>query len=96
MAWARQTFNDLIQHILLNFERRDIILIVGLILVMLALIQYLGPAYSAIIVIGLYFGIKIYVGKKRQLIQRDVGEGICMECGSKIINKKCTNCDSAE
>ena len=96
MAWARQTFNDLIQHILLNFERRDIILIVGLILVMLALIQYLGPAYSAIIVIGLYFGIKIYVGKKRQLIQRDIGEGICMECGSKIINKKCTNCDSAE
>jgi hypothetical protein len=80
----------------LNFERRDIILIVGLILVMLALIQYLGPAYSAIIVIGLYFGIKIYVGKKRQLIQRDIGEGICMECGSKIINKICTNCDSAE
>ena len=80
----------------MNFERRDIILIVGLILVMVALIQYLGPAYSAIIVIGLYFGIKIYVGKKRQLIQRDVGEGICMECGSKIINKKCTNCDSAE
>ena len=77
----------------MNFERRDIILIVGLILIMLALIQYLGPAYSAIIVIGLYFGIKIYVGKKRQLIQRDVGEGICMECGSKIINKKCTNCD---
>ena len=80
----------------MNFERRDVILIVGLILVMLALIQYLGPAYSAIIVIGLYFGIKIYVGKKRQLIQRDVGEGICMECGSKIINKKCTNCDSGE
>ena len=78
----------------MNFERRDIILIAGLILVMLALIQYLGPAYSAIIVIGLYFGIKIYVGKKRQLIQRDVGEGICMECGSKIVNKKCTNCDS--
>jgi hypothetical protein len=63
---------------------------------MLALIQYLGPVYSALIVIGLYFGIKIYVGKKRQLIQRDVGEGICMECGSKIINKKCTNCDSGE
>ncbi|MDB4839716.1 hypothetical protein OAH75_00145 [Nitrosopumilus sp.] len=80
----------------MNFERRDIILIIGLILVMLALIQYLGPAYSAIIVIGLYFGIKIYVGKKRQLIQRDVGEGICMECGSKIVNKKCTNCDSGE
>jgi len=61
---------------------------------MLGLIQYLGPAYSAIIVIALYFGIKVYVGKKRQLIQQDVGEGICMECGFKIINKRCPNCDS--
>ena len=80
----------------MKFERRDIILIAGLILVMLGLIQYLGPAYSAIIVIGLYFGVKIYVGKKRQLIQQDVGEGICMECGSKITNKKCPNCDTIE
>ena len=60
---------------------------------MLGLIQYLGPVYSAIIVIALYFGIKVYVGKKRQLIQQDVGEGICMECGTKIINKRCPNCD---
>ena len=80
----------------MKFERRDIILIAGLILVMLGLIQYLGPAYSAIIVIGLYFGVKIYVGKKRQLIQQDVGEGICMECGSKITNKKGPNCDQLE
>ena len=80
----------------MKFERRDLILIAGLILVMLGLIQYLGPAYSAIIVIGLYFGVKIYVGKKRQLIQQDVGEGICMECGSKITDKKCPNCDIFE
>ena len=80
----------------MKFERRDIILIAGLILVMLGLIQYLGPVYSAIIVIGLYFGVKIYVGKKRQLIEQDVGEGICMECGSKIVNKLCSNCDASE
>ena len=79
---------------LLKFERRDLILIAGLILVMLGLIQYIGPAYSAIIVIALYFGIKVYVGKKRQLIQQDVGEGICMECGSKVVDKKCPNCDN--
>ena len=80
----------------MKFERRDLILIAGLILVMIGLIQYLGPAYSAIIVIGLYFGIKIYVGRKRQLIQQDVGEGICMECGFKIIDKRCPNCDELE
>jgi len=80
----------------MKFERRDLILIAGLILVMLGLIQYLGPAFSAIIVIGLYFGVKIYVGKKRQLIEKDVGEGICMECGSKIVDKICPNCDKFE
>ena len=80
----------------MKFERRDLILIAGLILVMLGLIQYLGSAFSAIIVIGLYFGIKVYVGKKRQLIEQDVGEGLCMECGSKIIDKRCLNCDKFE
>ncbi|MCG3779214.1 MAG: hypothetical protein MT334_00780 [Candidatus Nitrosopumilus limneticus] len=80
----------------MKFERRDLILIAGLILVMLGLIQYLGPVYSAIIVIAIYFGIKVYVGKKRQLIEQDVGEGICMECGSKIMNKKCPSCDNFE
>jgi len=79
----------------LKFERRDLILIAGLILVMLGLIQYLGPAYSVIIVIALYFGIKVYVAKKRQLIQQDIGEGICMECGSKIIDKICLNCSTS-
>jgi len=79
----------------LKFERRDIILIAGLILVMLGLSPFAGIAYSAIIVIGLFFGIKIFVAKKNQSIQQDVGEGICMECGSKIIDKKCSNCDES-
>jgi asparagine N-glycosylation enzyme membrane subunit Stt3 len=77
----------------LKFERRDIILIAGLILVMLGLSPFLGIVYSAIIVIGLFFGIKIFVAKKNQSIREDVGEGICMECGSKIVDKKCSNCD---
>jgi hypothetical protein len=77
----------------LKFERRDIILIAGLILVMLGLSPFAGLVYSAIIVIGLFFGIKVFVAKKNQSIRQDVGEGICMECGSKIIDKKCSNCD---
>jgi len=47
-------------------------------------------------VILMYFGIKLYVGKRRQSIHNDIGEGICMECGSKIINKVCSNCVSKE
>ncbi len=76
------------------FERRDVILIVGIFLVVLGITQYIRLEYSALIGISLYFGIKVYVGRKRQMIESDVGEGLCMECGFKIIDKKCPNCDS--
>ncbi|MEK0369832.1 MAG: hypothetical protein QQN55_01560, partial [Nitrosopumilus sp.] len=70
-----------------------ILLIVGLLLFMIGLTPFTGLFYAVIIVIIMYFGIKVYVGKRKQSIERAVGEGICMECGSKIINKKCPNCD---
>ena len=78
---------------MLKFEKRDIVLIVGLLLFMVGLIPFMAPAYAAIIVIMMYFGIKVFVAKRTQSIQKDVGEGICMECGSKILDKKCPNCD---
>ncbi len=82
--------------ILLKFERRDILLIVGLLLFMIGLTPFMGLAYAVIIVVIMYFGIKVYVGKRKQSIERDVGEGICMECGSKVFNKKCPNCDHSQ
>ena len=82
--------------ILLKFERRDILLIVGLLLFMIGLTPFMGLVYAVIIVIIMYFGIKVYVGKRKQSIERDVGEGICMECGSKVFNKKCPNCDHSQ
>ena len=80
----------------MKFEKRDIVLIAGLLLFMVGLIPFMSPIYAAIIVTLMYFAIKVYVAKKRQSIQRDVGEGICMECGSKISNKRCINCDHLE
>ncbi len=80
----------------MKFERRDILLIVGLLLFMIGLTPFMAPIYAVIIVVLMYFGIKVYVGKRKQSIERDVGEGICMECGSKISNKKCPNCDYSE
>jgi uncharacterized membrane protein len=77
----------------LIFERRDIILIVGIILVVLGITQYIRIEISASIGILLFFGIKVYVSRKRRMIENDVGEGVCMECGFKIIDKKCPNCD---
>lgn len=77
----------------MKFEKRDILLIVGLLLVMIGLMPFMAPVYAALIVIILYFGIKIYVGKKKQSIQREIGEGICIECGAQISNNRCPNCD---
>jgi len=80
----------------LEFERRDIILIVGLLLFMIGLTPFTGFALAAVMVIIMYFAIKVYVRKRTQSIERDVGEGICMECGSKILDKKCPNCDYSQ
>ncbi len=77
----------------MNFARRDVILIAGIFLVVLGITQYIPIAYSALIGILIFFGIKVYVGRKRRMIENDVGEGVCMECGFKIIDKKCPNCD---
>ena len=63
---------------------------------MVGLMPFMAPVYAALIVIVMYVGIKVFVGKRKQLIEQDVGEGICMECGAKISNKKCPNCDSSQ
>ncbi len=68
-------------------------LIAGIILVIIGLSPFMAPIYAAIIGIVMFFGIKVYVGRKRRMIENDVGEGVCMECGFKIIDKKCPNCD---
>jgi hypothetical protein len=77
----------------LKFDKRDVILIVGLLLFMVGLTPFTGLALAMIIVIIMYFGIKLYVKKRTQSIENEIGEGICMECGSKVLDKKCPKCD---
>lgn len=69
-------------------------MIVGLLLFMIGLIPFMAPLYAALIVIALYFGIKFYVGSRRKSIEKEIGEGICADCGSKISNQKCPKCDA--
>ena len=76
----------------MKFERRDIGLIIGIFLVVLGITQYVPFEYSAIIGVLLYFAIKMYVEWRKKSIRETIPEGICMECGSKITNKKCPNC----
>ena len=81
----------------MKFEKRDIVLIVGLLLFMVGLLPFMAPLYAVLIVSLMYFGVKFYVGRRTKLIQRDIGlEGICMDCGSKIVNKKCPHCNISD
>ena len=81
----------------MKFEKRDVILILGLLLFMVGLLPFMAPLYAVLVVSLMYFGVKFYVGRRTKLIQKDFGpEGICMECGSKIVNKKCPSCDISD
>ena len=61
---------------------------------MIGLLPFMAPVYAVIIAILIYFGIKVFVGRRKRMIQSDVGEGICADCGATIIDKKCPRCSS--
>ena len=77
----------------MGFEKREIILIVGVLFLMIGMLPFIAPAYAVGIAIAIYFGIRVFVGRKKRLIQKDIGEGICALCGEKIVENKCPNCD---
>lgn len=79
----------------MKFEKRDIILIFAVLFVMIGLIPFIAPIYAVIIAILLYFGVKVFVGRRKKIILEKLGEGICANCGEKIINKKCPTCDKS-
>jgi membrane protein implicated in regulation of membrane protease activity len=77
----------------LGFEKREILLILGVLFLMIGLLLFLPLVYAVIIAIVTYFGIRVFVGRRKKQIQKAVGEGICAICGTKIIQNKCPNCD---
>lgn len=78
----------------MNFEKRDIILILGILFFMIGLLGVgLNVVESVGISIAIYFGIKIFVGRRKKFLDKKIGEGFCAECGERIIDKKCPNCD---
>jgi len=60
---------------------------------MIGMLPFIAPIYAVGIAIAIYFGIKVFVGRKRRTIQKSIGEGICAVCGEKIVKNTCPNCD---
>ena len=79
----------------MGFQRRDVLLIAGILFFLIGLIGVgLQPIYAIIISIAIYIGIRVIVGRQKKIISKSVGEGICVKCGERVINKKCPNCDA--
>ena len=68
-------------------------MIAGVLLFMVGLIPFIPIIYAVIIAISIYAGIKIFVGRRKKMLDKKIGEGFCLECGEKIMGKKCPNCD---
>lgn len=77
----------------MKFEKREILLIVGILFLMIGLMALLAPVYALAIAVVMYFAIRVFVGRRKRQIQREVGQGICAVCGSPISDGKCPKCD---
>jgi len=54
----------------------------------------LNVVQSGAISLAIFVGIKVFVGRRKKMLDKKIGEGFCVECGEKIIGKKCPNCDN--
>ena len=75
------------------FEKREIILIVGILFLMIGMMPFIAPIYAVIIAAVIYFGVRVFVGRRKRQIQKSIGDGVCAICGQKIIENKCPQCD---
>jgi hypothetical protein len=76
---------------LLKFERRDIILIAGIFLIVLGITQYVPFHYSALIGVLFYIGIKVYVEKRRQSIQMQLVVGYAWNVALELLINNAQN-----
>ncbi|KAF6242541.1 hypothetical protein C6988_07635 [Nitrosopumilus sp. b1] len=93
LSFGISFYQLLIFGLSLYFERRDFILLAGSVLFVIGLMPFMPPAYAIAIGGGLFIGIKSFVVHRKKTIQKETGDGICMECGEKTVGKKCPNCD---
>jgi len=78
----------------LGFEKREIVLVVGILFLMIGMLPFIAPVYAVVISIAIYFGVRVLVGRRKKQIQKIMGEGMCAVCGQKITNNKCPQCDT--
>ncbi|MCZ6581892.1 MAG: hypothetical protein O6761_01815 [Thaumarchaeota archaeon] len=77
----------------MSFEKRELLLIFGLVFLMIGLLPFIPPVYAIAIVAAAYFVIKVFIGRRKKMIKKSVGDGVCMTCGGPTVKGKCDNCN---
>lgn len=75
----------------MRFYRRDLVLLAASVLFTLAGAMYLG-AYAIGIGAALFFGMKMIAVRRQEAVDRQVGEGLCAECGQRVVGGACPEC----
>lgn len=78
----------------MGFEKREIVLIVGILFLMIGMLPFMAPWEAIVIAIAIYFGVRVFVGRRKKQIRKAMGEGMCAVCGQRIVNNKCPQCDT--
>ena len=78
----------------MGFEKREIVLMVAILFLMIGMLPFMAPWEAIVIAIAIYFGVRVFVGRRKKQIQKAMGEGMCAVCGQRIVNNKCPQCDT--
>ena len=80
----------------MKFIKRDFVLLAATVMIVMAAWMYLDLMYALGIGAGIFFGLKAITAGKQAAIKKQVGEGLCAECGEKVVKGICPNCDSSK
>ena len=75
----------------MRFYRRDLVLLAASVLFTMAGAMYLG-VYAIGIGAALFFGMKTIAVRRQEGVEREVGEGLCAECGQRVVGGRCPDC----
>jgi len=67
---------------------------VAILFLMIGMLPFMAPWEAIVIAIAIYFGVRVFVGRRKKQIQKAMGEGMCAVCGQRIVNNKCPQCDT--
>jgi len=83
LSSGKPFYQILISTLHLRFDKRELILIAGILLFMIGLLPFIPLFYALIIAIGIYFGIKVLVGRRKKSLHKKLAKIIVLNVEKK-------------